>query len=180
MQSYLNFRRLADRPPFPVHQDVVRLWSFLFRPGRTFAQYLIHLMKACILIHQPTDWMSPDIRSVARGLANAQDLPFRLQNYLFAGELSRLIWFTKLSTELGQASFLSFLCLLRAPSETLFIRMAKDSDLLTDFSPHDFKVLAGARLVGNSELLALKSPGARTSSGGVFYADLAGATKSRR
>ena len=120
-----------------------------FRPGRTFAQYLVHMMKAAILLHHPTDWMSPDTRSAARGLANTQDVSFRFQNYMFAGDLLRLIKFVKLSSEFGQSAFLSLLCLPRVPSETLTIRMAGGSDRLADFSPHDFKALAGIRAIGH-------------------------------
>ena len=90
MQSRLNCCIFAGKPGFPAQPDTVRLWSFLFRPGRAFRLYLSHLMKATtILLHQPTDWMSPDIRSVARGLANAQDVSFRFQNYMFAVDLLR-------------------------------------------------------------------------------------------
>lgn len=156
MQSYLNFCTFADRPVSPVQHETVRLWSCLFRPGRTFSQYLSHLMKAPILLHQPTDWLSPKIRSVARGLANAQDISFRFQNYMFADELLRLIKFAKLPTELGQAAFLSVLGLLRVPSETLMIQLACGSDLLTDFSPHDTKILAGIRAIQGSGMLLIK------------------------
>ena len=158
MLSYLNFCIFADKPVFPVGPNTARLRSCLFRPGRTFAQYLSHLMKATILLQQPTDWMSPDIRSVARGLANAQDLSFRFQNFMFAEHLLRLIRHVKLATEFGQAAFLSFLCLLRAPSETLMIRIAAESDLLTDFSPQEYKVLAGTRAIGCSGMFLMKFP----------------------
>ena len=36
------------------------------------------------------------------------------------------------------------------------IRMEGGSDLLTDFAPQDFKVLAGIRAIGGSDMLLLK------------------------
>ena len=81
----------------------------MFKPGRTFSLYVSHLVKAAILMHDGTDWMCPAIRSVARGLANAQNLSFRFQNYMFALDLLRLLRFVKLSTDLGIAAFMSFL-----------------------------------------------------------------------
>ena len=97
-QSYLDVCIFADKPAFPAHSDTVRIWSCLFPPGRTFAQYLSHMMKAAILSHQPSDWMSPDIRSVARGPADAQDLSFRFRNFMSAEHLLRLIKHFKMTS----------------------------------------------------------------------------------
>ena len=119
MQSYLNFCQFAGRMTFAIQVDTVLLRSAMFKPGRTFAQYISHIMKAAILMRESTDWMWPAIRSVARGLANAQNLSFKFQNYVFASDLLRLLKFAKLSTELGKEAFLSFALLLRVPSETL-------------------------------------------------------------
>ena len=102
--------------------DTVLLRIALFRPGRTFAQYIAHVMKAAILIRRPTDWLAPSVRSVPRGLRNAQNLSFKFQNYLMADDLLRLLHVSNLSTEFGQAAFFSFLFLLRVPSETLWMR----------------------------------------------------------
>ena len=63
MQSYRGFCHFAKRGPFPVSADSVALRSGLFRPGKTFGLYLAHLMEASILRHQPTNWITPDIRA---------------------------------------------------------------------------------------------------------------------
>ena len=73
MQSFLNFCTFTESKPPPVQADTVLLRSNMFQPGRTFQMYTAHLAKATILLIQPTDWMCPDIKSVMRGLANAQD-----------------------------------------------------------------------------------------------------------
>ena len=147
MQSYLNFCHFAKREPFPIFSDSVTLWGGLFRPGKTFGLYLAHLMKAAILLHQPTNWITPDIRAVARGLKNAQDLPFRFQNFMFSDSLLALIRHIKLDNEFGLAEFLSFLLLLRVPSETLLIRLADEDGRIAEFSPQNHKILAGIRRI---------------------------------
>ena len=156
MQNYKNFCEYIGRPALPVQSDTVLLWSGLFRPGRTYSQYLAHVMKASILLRHPTDWITPDVRSVAKGLANAQDLSFKFQNYMFAADLLRLITSVKLDNEFGLACFMSFLLLLRVPSETLLMRKADNSDFSTEFPPQDQKILVGVRMVAGRPLFIAK------------------------
>ena len=158
MQSYLNFGHLAQREPFQISSDSIALWSGLFRPGRTCGLYLSQLMKASILLHQPTNWATPDIRAVARGLKNAHDLPFRFQNFMFADSLLELIRHVKLNNEFGLAAFLSFLLLLRVPSETLLIRIADEGDRITEFPPHEHKIVAGIRRIKGEPMRVVKFP----------------------
>lgn len=80
--------------------------------------YRAHLVKAEILLKQPTDRMRPDIKSVVRGLADAQDLSLRFGGFLYAGDLRKLIRTAKPTSEFGCAAFLPFLPLLVPPSET--------------------------------------------------------------
>ena len=131
-------------------------WSGIFRPARTFKQYLAHLAKACILIHQPTDWVTPAIRSVARGLAAAQDSSFQFQNYIFAEDLLKLIKSAKLDNDFGFVCFFAFLPLLRIQSDALLMRMADDSDAITEFRPRKHKVLVGIRIVKGAPLFIAK------------------------
>ena len=91
MQSFKNFCEFFGRQPFPIQTDTVILRINMFKPCRALAQYMAHLMKAAVLLKRPPDWMCPEIKSVARGLANAQDLSFRFENFLFADDLLRLI-----------------------------------------------------------------------------------------
>ena len=158
MLSYLNFRQFNGRAPFPVQTDSVLLRSALFKHGRAFAQYLSHVMKASILKRGPTDLLRPAIRSVARGLASAQDLSFKFRNYVFAADLLRLLKFVKLSSGMGQAAFLAFLLFLWVPSEALWMRIAPGSENLTEFTPKPFKVLAGIRVIKGSPMLLVKFP----------------------
>ena len=132
------------------------LRSALFRPVRTFTQYIAHFAKAAISIRRPTDWMTPDVRSAARGLRATQNLSPELHNYLMADDLLRLLHVSNLSTEFGQSAFFSFLFLLRIPSETLWMRKADASDRLTEFPPQEHKVIVGVRTLGGRDFLIAK------------------------
>ena len=143
-------------PPFPAQADTILRRIGLFRPTRTFAQYLSHVVKACILLHQPTDWMSPAIKSVARGLASAQDLSFQFQNYVFADDLLKLAKSVKLDNDFGLVCFFSSLLLLRVPSEALLMRRSDDSDKITEPPPRKHKILVAVRAVKGAPLFVAK------------------------
>ena len=156
MQSYLNFCAFLKRPCFPVDSDTVLLWSALFRPNGTFGLYLSHVMKAAILLGQPTDWLTPKVRSAANGLRLAAGVSFAFGNFVIASDLLALLKAVKLASPFGLAAFLSFLLLLRLPSETLLIRRASDWGRLSEFAPHDFKILAGLRTFSGTNLSIVK------------------------
>ena len=67
MQTYLNICRLLGRYPVAVGADTVLLRSTMFRVGGIFGQYIAHVMKASILLRQPTDWRTSDIKSAPMG-----------------------------------------------------------------------------------------------------------------
>ena len=139
--------------------DTILIWSALFRTGRTFPQYIAHVMKAAILMRRPTDWLTPDVRPVARGLRNAQDLSSKFRNYLMADDLLRLLQSENLSTEFGQSDFFSILFLLRVPSGTLRMRRADDSARLAEFPPREHKVLVGVRGIADLTCSSPNLPG---------------------
>ena len=105
VQSYLGLHLFADRAVSPAPAETARLRSCLRRPDRTFGLYLAQLMKASILLCHSTDWMSPEIRSTARGLANSQDVNFRHRNYLSASDFTRLIRRVEFSDPMEMESF---------------------------------------------------------------------------
>ena len=156
MQNYLNFSQFPERTPSPFDTDTGLLWITMFRPGRTFGQYISHVMKAAILLRQPTDWLTPDVRSASRGLKNAQDLSFHFQNYILAGDRPRLLRTCKLTSDFGQAAFMSFLFLSRVPPEALKLLRADPTDRITEFPPKRVKALVGVRAVNGSDLLVAK------------------------
>ena len=137
-------------------KDAILFRSSLCRPGRTFPNYIPHVATAAILLRQPTDRLTPDVRSVARGLRGARDLSSGFPNYLMADDFPILVQVSNLSAEFGQSAFFPFLSLLRAHSETLWMRRADYSDRLTEFSPHGHNVLVGVRAVGEGDFLLAK------------------------
>ena len=158
IQSYRNFCDFVKRPRFPVNSETILLRSALFRPGETFCLYLAHVVKAAILLGQSTDWPTPNVRSVAKGLRQAAVRSVAFGNFTMASGLLALIKIVNLSTAFGLAAFLSFLLLLQEPSETLLTRRAPDTDRITEFPPHYFKILAGIRTFDGSPLLIVKFP----------------------
>ena len=68
MQSDLYYCHYARREPFPISADSFALGGGLVPQGETFGLYLPHLMKASAILHQPANWITPDIREVARCL----------------------------------------------------------------------------------------------------------------
>ena len=108
MQSFKNFIEVIGRRPCPVVTDTVLMWSNMFMPDRTFAQYVAHLTRAAILLKPPTAWMCPDIKAVVHGLANTQDLSSKFNNFLFLVDLLRLIRTARLTSEFGCEAFFRY------------------------------------------------------------------------
>ena len=169
MQNYKNFREFPGRPPFQVGSDTILLWGGLFRPWKTFGPYVSHVAKATIILRFPTDWLNESIRSVARGLRKVAGQSFKFGNYVAAPDLLTLLKRVKLSPECGLAAFLSFLLLPRVPSETLLMRMASDTDRISEYCPRKFEILVGVRTIGGSELLIAKFAWRKNTRRGVFF-----------
>ena len=56
-------------------------------------------------MHQPTDWISPVVRSVARELDGAQDLSARFRIYMTDSDLSQFHRRFMRSSEFGKGAF---------------------------------------------------------------------------
>ena len=156
IQCYASFCDLIQVNYFPPSTDTVLRWSTLFSPGRSFSHYLAHLPKACQLMNLPLTWITPSVRGVAKGLANAQDVSFRFDNFIQKDLLVRLIRAETLSSEIGRLFYLAYLFLLRVPSEGLPIRRASIGDIIVTKSPQSEKALMGIRFIGRSPRLILK------------------------
>ena len=154
--SYMRFCDLLGRPPFPPTAETVQLWGSTFNPGRAFSQYLAHRSKASILMNMDTDWLTPTMRRVARGLKNAQDLSFKFPNFTHSTELMDRLKFVKLASDTGNAYFLSYLFSLRVPSETLRLIRAFRNKRLAEFSPQTDKALIATRTFKGVTVLVVK------------------------
>ena len=98
INSYIRFCTLVDRPVFSPTAATVLLWSTTFNPGKTFGQYSAHLQKATLLLNQPLDWLTPQVRATSKGLKNSQDLGFKFPNFLRSDDLITISGWTKLDT----------------------------------------------------------------------------------
>ena len=156
IQCYASFCDLIQVAYFPPCSENILRWSTVFSPGRTFGIYLAHVSKACQLLNLPLTWITPSIRGVAKGLASAQDVSFRFDNFIQKDLFVKLIRFELLSSEVGRLFYVSYLFFLRVPSEGLPIIRAAPSDIITTKAPQSCMALMGIRSIGGFPRLILK------------------------
>ena len=66
---------------------------------------MAHLTKAAIPLERSTDWLSPDIKSAVRVVADAHDTPLRLEDFRAAGDLLWVICTSELKAVFGRVAF---------------------------------------------------------------------------
>ena len=120
--------------------------------------YLRHLQKESFLLGQPINWMSPEVKTIATGLANAQDKSFQFPNFTQSKDLIAILRHAKLDNELGQLFLMAYLLSLRSPSEALTTRRAFANDPLVQFTPQEDKALIGIRTYKKTDILVMKFP----------------------
>ena len=120
-----------------------------------------------MLLHAfPTDWLTPCVRQVDRGLEKCHDRSFRFRNFIRSPILLKISNRESAAIEFAQSAFLSVLFALRGPSETLQLRMEYSSDNLLAFPPHPDKALIGISAVGDELFLAAKFAWRKNITGG--------------
>ena len=131
-----TFCELTGREHFPPTEEGVLAWSAYFSGGRTFQMYLPHLEKACVLVGHDLSWKTKAVVQAARGLAKAGDRIHEPKPAVSRALFSRMISRCPLDDAMIQAIWISWLFLLRVPSECLplvrqkpFERMDPDSVL---------------------------------------------------
>ena len=67
----------------PPTEATVRAWSCIFKPGRTYQNYLPRLKKACFLLELDAHWDTPSVRTISHGLENSQGRSFAFPNFIF-------------------------------------------------------------------------------------------------
>ena len=116
----------------------------------------------------PTDWLTPKVRHVAKGLKKSHGHSFRFSNFIRSSLLIQLIHHETIQSEFAQAAFLSFLFALRVPSETLQLRRAFRDDQLLAFSPQTKKALICTAVVGGATFLVTKFSWRKNMAGGCI------------
>ena len=156
IKCYYGFCELKGVPPFPATERLVREWSSLFNSGGTFYNYLNHLRNASFFLHQPTDWWTPAIKSLCKGMNAKAKGKFRFPNFITSDKVLKIIKRETPSGEFGQLAFIAFLFALRVPSEALILRRAFANDELEGFRPMKDSALIGLRGPSSNPSLVLR------------------------
>ena len=165
---YIAFCEMREFPPFPPTEDKVVLWSAVFNDNATFGNYVAHLQKCCFFLKLPTDWLTPKVSHISKGLKKSQDRSFRFHNFIRSPLLTKIIKHESAESEFAQAAFLSFLFAFRVPSETLQLKRAYRGDRLLSFSPQSDKALIGPMSVGGELFLVAKLSYRKNLAGGCI------------
>ena len=82
---------MTDSAPFPPSSGTIRRRCTNFNPCETFGLYINHVRKAAILLGRDDAWLTPEIRLIAKGIRNAQDLIYAFPNFIMTSAAMRII-----------------------------------------------------------------------------------------
>ena len=168
IQCWAAYCDLMGCPYYPPTTERVCAWATIFNPGGSFGQYLAHLIKGCQILGVATDWNTPAVSAISRGLRKAQDVSFKFHNYLFRPCLMRFVEHEPIGAEFGLLGALAFLFLLRVQSEGIPTRRASLSEPLLSRTPQEYPALIGLRNTGSDTRLALKLSTRKNARQGVI------------
>ena len=168
LNSFASFSALLNKPFFPPSEDLVALWSSTFVPGKTYGNYVGHLKKGCNLVNVTTDWFSPRIRAISKGLRQAKKGTFKFPNFLYSKEIFSIISTLGWERMFSQLIFIAFLFSLRIPSEALILKRAFRDDPISEFAPQDEKALIGVRKFKGVDTLVIKLGWRKNLAGGCI------------
>ena len=97
-----------------------------------------------------------DVRDVSKGLRYAKKSSSEFPNFIYTHELFSIINGLGWGGSFAKLAFISFLFIMRVPSEDLCLGKARDSERLADFVPQSDKVLIGTRVCGGAPCLIIK------------------------
>ena len=154
VSCYLSFCALLGIAPFPPSATIVARWSAIFSPGKTYSLYLGHLNKACQLLEIDSSWRTDTVKAIAKGLANKPTGEERFRNSLTPSLLGRLIRAESWESAFSRLCYVSYLFLLRLPSEALpLTRALTDEQLLSPEAPSSGAVIGLREFQGEQRLI---------------------------
>ena len=153
---YLSFCSLLAIAPFPPTSDTVARWSTVFSAGKTFSIYLGHLSKACQLMNIDCSWRNDTIVAIAKGLKNKPMARDKFENSLDPKILDRIVRAETWASEFARICFVTFLFMLRLPSESLPLRRALPTDRLLSKEPLSSPAIIGLREFNGDQRLIIK------------------------
>ena len=169
IQGYCDFCTLREQQPFPPSAEIIREWSATFKAGRTFSMYLRHVEKACQILNFKSDWFTPEIRALAKGLQNSHREDTRFENFISKNQMSSIIRHFSMKDQHVQLWYLSFIFLLRTVNEGLPLRRAPtDADLLNKEVPAADTNLIGIRTVSGTKKLVIRLKTRKNSRSGAI------------
>ena len=169
IQGYCDFCTLREQPPFPPSAETIREWSAAFKAGRTFSMYLRHVEKACQILNFKSDWLTPEVRALAKGLQNSHREDTRFDNFISKDQMSKIIRHFSMRDSHVQLWYLSFIFLLRTTNEGLPLRRAlSDTDLLNKEVPMTDDNLIGIRIVSGTKKLVIRLKTRKNSRSGAI------------
>ena len=169
IQGYSDFCALRNRVPFPPSEDTIREWSVTFKKGRTFSMYLHHVQKACQILNFSSDWLTPEIRALAKGLQNSQREDTRFENFISKNQLSDIVRSSTFTDPHVQLWYLSFIYLLRTSNEALPLRRAPaEAELLNKEVHMEETNLIGIRSVAGVKKLVIRLKSRKNARSGAI------------
>ena len=152
---YLAFCSLLSIAPFPPISPIVRQWSAVFSHGKTFALYINHLMKACHLLSIDTSWRDEGVKAIVKGLSN-KPRKCRFSNSLPPESLDSLIRSESWESPFARLCYVSYLFMLRVPSDALPLTLALPDERLLSDDPPSSRAVIGLRVFQGQARLILK------------------------
>ena len=126
-------------------------------PGGTFLIYLGHLTKSCNLSGFDSTWETEMIMSIAKGVKNKPTGGNRIHNSLGPAILDRIIRYESWGSELSRLCYVTYLFMLRLPSEALTFTRAIATDRLLTTDKSSAPSLVGLReFHGGQQRLIIK------------------------
>ena len=153
---YLAFCSLLAIAPFPSTTEIVARWRALFKPGKTYSIYLGHLSKACNLMGFDSSWKNEVIHAIAKGLKNKPSGKNRFHNSLEPPILDRILRHESWNSEFARLCYVTYLFMLRLPSESLPLTRALADGRLLSTDPSSTPATIGLREFQGEQRLVIK------------------------
>ena len=84
-------------------------WGSIFNPGATFLDYINYLEKACYFSDQPTDWVTPALTNVIKGVRLEGEDKSRFPNFIDSSIAVSMLKHENRNPEFPQLAYLAFL-----------------------------------------------------------------------
>ena len=163
---YLDFWHLRNYTPPPTNAEKVAVRSCVFNDTASFGNYVYRLEKRRSCLNFATDWHTPCVRHVAKGLGESQNRSFRLRNFPESRSLRSFRAMIPLRANSRTLPVYSscFLC-ARLPHLARCVVITWDTIFWT---PQPDKARIGATVVDGEAFFAAKFPYRVRPVGGCF------------